>query len=83
MSEQTPSVGRIVHYVSSGDWYGDNTWRPGPCRAAIITNVIEPNKADAYVDLTIFEPNGSCVDGAVKYDETRTTDETWHWPERV
>ncbi len=82
MSEQQkPSVGRIVHYV---DWteFGDGP-RPGPCRAAIVTNVIEPDKADAYVDLTIFDPNGQRVDGAVKSDETRTTGETWHWPERV
>ncbi|MDT0387814.1 hypothetical protein [Streptomyces dubilierae] len=82
MSEQqSPSVGRIVHYV---DWqeYGDGP-RPGPCRAAIITNVIEPDKADAYVDLTIFEPNGWRVDGAVKNDESHTLGESWHWPERT
>ncbi|MFJ2514689.1 hypothetical protein ACIQJX_35035 [Streptomyces griseoviridis] len=75
-----PTVGRIVHYV---DWqeFGDGP-RTGPCRAAIVTNVIERDKVDAHVDLTIFDPNGQRVDGAVKNDETRTTGETWHWPER-
>ncbi|MFC8859322.1 hypothetical protein [[Kitasatospora] papulosa] len=76
----TPTVGRIVHYV---DWqeFGDGP-RPGPCRAAIVTNVIEQDTTDAYADLTIFEPNGFRLDGAVRNDETRTTGETWHWPER-
>lgn len=73
-----PTVGRIVHYV---DFQNGGT-DPGPCRAAIVTHVIEPDKADAYVDLTIFDPNGYRLDGAVKNDETRATGETWHWPER-
>ena len=84
MSEQQiPSVGRIVHYADTAQEYGDGSLRPGPCRAAIVTNVIEPGKTDAYVDLAIFDPNGWRVDGAVKNDETRSTGETWHWPERV
>ncbi|MGW4886896.1 hypothetical protein [Streptomyces murinus] len=75
-----PTVGRIVHYV---DWQYADGGRPGPCRAAIVTNVIEPGKPDAYVDLVIFEPNGQRLDGAVKNDESRTMGETWHWPERA
>ena len=77
-----PSVGRIVHYTGPLVQYGDGNFRPGPCRAAIITNVIEPGKADAYVDLTIFDPNGQLLDGAVRYDGDRSVGETWHWPER-
>ncbi|MFD3815020.1 hypothetical protein ACFWRZ_08130 [Streptomyces rubiginosohelvolus] len=41
--------------------------------------MIEPDKTDPYVDLTVFDPNGWRVDGAVKNDATRTIDETWHW----
>ncbi|MET8080008.1 hypothetical protein [Streptomyces sp. NPDC005303] len=74
-----PGVGAIVHYVAKGAEAGDGKWRPGPCRAAIVTHVIEPDKIDPYVDLTVFEPNGWRVDGAVKNDVTRTVDETWHW----
>ncbi|MFG2506745.1 hypothetical protein ACGFOW_14715 [Streptomyces rubiginosohelvolus] len=75
-----PTVGRIVHYVGWCET-GDGP-RPGPCRAAIVTNVIEPERPDPYVDLGIFDPNGYLLDGAVKNDETRSVGETWHWPER-
>lgn len=77
-----PSVGRIVHYIGPLVEYGDGSFRAGPCRAAIITNVIESGRADSHVDLTIFDPNGQLVTGAVRYDAERTTGETWHWPER-
>jgi hypothetical protein len=78
-----PSVGCIVHYVGPLTEHGDGTFRPGPCRAAIVTHVIEPNQHDAYVDLTVFTPNGQMLDGAVKYDAARAEAETWHWPERT
>jgi hypothetical protein len=70
MSEQTPSVGRIVHYVPSG---------PEPvCWPAIITSVGE------LCNLTLFPPGQGPVpiDGAVPYDSASSF-RTWHWPERV
>lgn len=77
-----PSVGRIVHYIEGAVEYGDGSWRPGPCRAAIVTNVIESDTLDPYVDLTVFDPNGQLITGAVKHDESKLG-ESWHWPERT
>ncbi|MFI8872476.1 hypothetical protein [Streptomyces sp. NPDC055243] len=42
--------------------------------------MIEPGKPDSYVDLVIFDPNGWQIDGAVKRDDARAADQTWHWP---
>lgn len=77
-----PSVGRIVHYVGEPQVHGDGL-RPGPCRAAIVTNVIEPEKVDAYVDLTVFDPNGQLIVGAVRSRAVGELAEGWHWPERT
>ena len=50
MTEQTPSVGRIVHYTSFGTPGGEYTKQ---CRAAIVTEVgawvtVETTKPDSY-----------------------------------
>lgn len=79
---QQPSVGRIVHYVGDPQVYGDGL-RPGPCRAAIVTNVIEDQRPDAYVDLTVFDPNGQLIAGAVPPRPVGELGEGWHWPERT
>lgn len=69
MSEQQPSVGRIVHCVD-----GD-----GVHRAAMI---IAMNKE--YVDLTVFESDGttSFVRESF-YDPRGELADSWHWPEYV
>lgn len=86
MAEQpTPSVGRIVHYVSRA------TGEP-VCRAAIITevgayppDVSEADKANIAVpvDVTVFLPDTSFPDRGIMRSEVGREGGTWHWPERV
>ena len=79
---QTPSVGRIVHYVSYGTPGGEYR---SECRAAIITEVGEANRAG----LAVLNPTGMFFDQDCIYDPGDVADEvgymggTWHWPERV
>jgi hypothetical protein len=70
-SEQTPSVGRSVHYV------GDHNDLRNVHLAAIITS------ADgALCSLAVFTPTGMQFHLAVRCDPKCGRD-TWHWPERV
>lgn len=70
MSEQIPSVGRIVHYVPSG---------PDPeCWPAMITS------ADGACELTLFPPGRAPVPLDRPISQGSPDDfKTWHWPERV
>jgi hypothetical protein len=87
MSEQTPSVGRVVHYVSLGSADGKY---PSVCRAAVITEVVfsamtspgVQTKSD-IVGLAVLNPSGLFFDRAIAYDDQFGTPGTWHWPERV
>lgn len=93
MSEQVPSVGRIVHYVSYGTPGGEY---PSTCRAAIITAVYEdpdPNDPTTVqpretrrmgeVDLAVLNPSGLFFDRAVPQNEPAKPGGTWYWPERI
>jgi hypothetical protein len=88
MSEQIPSVGRIVHYVSYGTPGGEYT---SQCRAAIVTAVngraIDPQtlgEADAWdVDLCVLNPTGMFFNQHCVQGEEHHSGGTWHWPERV
>lgn len=75
MSEQQPSVGRIVHFV-----YGDKH-----C-AAIITDPAFRVQTDSYdaieQALTVFPPNEAPFTTCATHDEGGAP-ATWHWPERV
>ena len=98
MSQQ-PSVGRMVHYVSHGSPVrADGTQAfASRCRAAIITEVDDPNGANAdlgRVGLCVTNPTGlflhSLADGGSRYADDDQRDGfgqlpggTWHWPERV
>jgi hypothetical protein len=88
----TPSVGRIVHYVSYGTPGGEYT---SQCRAATVTE-IDPDPE--VVGLCVINPTGlffhSLADGGCRYHEGGIPDRTrprlraypggtWHWPERV
>jgi hypothetical protein len=82
MTEQKPSVGRIVHYVSYGTPGGEYT---SECRAAIITEV---DKDDPYpydeCALAVLNPTGMFFTRA-RNDERPEGERmvgTWHWPER-
>ena len=72
----TPSVGRIVHYVSRGS--ADGIFTP-ECRAAIITDISEDN---GRVALMVLNPQGIFWDWDMHYDESNKPG-TWHWPEHV
>ncbi|GAA3750683.1 hypothetical protein [Micromonospora maritima] len=80
----TPSVGRIVHYVSYGTPGGEFTSR---CRAAIVTDVGFENR----LGLAVLNPTGmffhSLAEGGCLHHDGDGKGTypggTWHWPERV
>lgn len=72
-----PSVGRTVHYVSSGSADGHY---PSVCRAAIVTEV-ERDDPIQWVGLMVANPTGINFVQEVPYDEGHDV-RTWHWPER-
>ncbi|MCX5229663.1 hypothetical protein [Streptomyces sp. NBC_00233] len=80
MSQPTPAVGRIVHYVSYGTPGGEYT---SQCRAAIITAVHSP----FLVDLAVLNPEGLFFNREVTHGEPKVDGSheggSWHWPERV
>lgn len=91
----TPSVGRIVHYVSYGTPGGEYT---SQCRAAIIAGLGEllpypqhgagPDDLDEdgaqLADLCVLNPTGLFFNEGVPQDERpERSGGTWHWPERV
>lgn len=78
MEEQTPSVGRIVHYVAYGTPGGE--FPVGVHRAAIITEVSGNGER---VSLCVLNPTGMFFNPTVYYDESGVRAGTWHWPERV
>lgn len=76
----TPSVGRIVHYVSYGTPGGEYR---SECRAAVITGVppIDPS-GRRHVQLAVLNPGGLFFN-TCGHDEEGKVGGTWHWPERV
>lgn len=86
----TPSVARMVHYVSAGSKNGEF---PSTCRAAVITEVQDASVTDGEpqqqkVGLVALNPTGfffhSIADGGCVYDDAaEPAPMTWHWPERV
>lgn len=79
MPEQQPSVGRTVHYVSYGTPGGEYT---SQCRAAIITDLAQPDEDPTVVGLAVLNPTGTFFNRAPQ-DEHDHEGGTWHWPERV
>lgn len=61
----TPTVGRIVHYVSRGS--ADGVYRP-ECRAAIVTGVDTRRDFVGNVDLCVLNPEGMFFNRGVHYD---------------
>jgi hypothetical protein len=84
----TPSVGRVVHYVSYGTPGGEY---PKACRAADVTEVDEKagvTPDETRVGLMVKNPTGlffhSLAAGGCAYDGSEDpAGGTWHWPERV
>ncbi|MFI6485299.1 hypothetical protein ACIBH1_45830 [Nonomuraea sp. NPDC050663] len=73
---QTPTVGRIVHYVARGS--ADGVF-PKICRAAIVT---ETCPADSDLGIAVINPTGLFFDREVPYS-AEAKPGTWHWPEIV
>jgi hypothetical protein len=87
MAAVTPTVGRVVHYVSYGTPGGEY---PSQCRAAIVTDVDAyqpPQPSDeefvGHVSLCVLNPEGMFFNRAVLQDEAKHKGGSWHWPERV
>lgn len=86
---QTPSIGRIVHYVAYGTPGGE--YKTGAHRAAVITQVHSPT----CVDLCILNPTGlffatstpfyepASQQAVANYSEGQDMPGTWHWPEQA
>jgi hypothetical protein len=85
MSDQKPSIGRVVHYVSHGTpprSDGSQAYT-SVCRAAIVTEVGEND----IVGLAMFGDTGILFkplsDGGVHHQENEQAGGSWHWPGRV
>lgn len=81
----TPSVGRVVHYVSYGTPGGEYGQE---CRAAIVTEVaadppVIGSGLGPEVGLAVLNPTGMFFNRGVAQDENGKAGGTWHWPERV
>ncbi|TQE33061.1 hypothetical protein [Streptomyces ipomoeae] len=77
MTTQTPTIGRIVHYVSRGS--ADGVFAPA-CRAALVTAVDDTGQPA----LTVFTPEGHFSHPPLPHaDATEERGGTWHWPERA
>ncbi|MBF8186333.1 hypothetical protein ITP53_11345 [Nonomuraea sp. K274] len=81
----TPSVGRIVHYVSYGTPGGEY---PSVCRAAVVTEVDTYQHGPGgqfvgHVNLAVFNPEGLHFNRAILQSEDEHRGGTWHWPERT
>ena len=76
-AEQTPSVGRAVHYVAFGTPGGE--FPAGAHRAAVITEV----HSDMSASLCVFNPTGLFFHERVQRDGLTQKPGTWHWPEYV
>ena len=79
MSEQLPSIGRIVHYVAYGTPGGE--FPAGVCRAAIITEV-SPIGIHPDASVCVVNPTGVFFTRLIPYSDAHTPG-TWHWPERA
>ncbi len=74
---QKPSIGRVVHYVAYGTPGGEY---PSTERAAIITEVDEPDNPESKVGLAVLNPTGLFFNQHVPFG---VDGGCWHWPERV
>jgi hypothetical protein len=79
-SHETPTVGRIVHYVSYGTPGGEYTSR---CRAAVVTEVSGPEATvPGLVSVAVLNPTGLFFDEHLPQGAPGEGG-TWHWPERA
>jgi hypothetical protein len=83
LTDQQPSVGRIVHYRSYGTPGGEYS---SQCRAAVIAGL--PDGASLDADLVVLNPTGLFFNRCPYEHEDngpggKPRGGTWHWPERA
>lgn len=77
MSEQKPTIGRIVWYQAHGS--PDGTHKSEP-RAAVVTQVHDAGR----VGLCVLNPTGLFFNAECVLDESeKPRGGTWRWPPRV
>ena len=79
-TKQVPSVGRVVHYVAYGTPGGE--YPAGAHRAAIVTDVHNPDEPESALSLCVLNPTGMFFNVGIYFDATAHPG-TWHWPEYV
>lgn len=84
MSQQKPSIGRIVHYQAYGTPGGEFKSEPYP---AVITSVEIASVniggiCDQQVDLFVMYPNGTSHKPSVPFSEEPKPGH-WNWPPRT
>lgn len=80
MTDQKPSVGRIVHYVSYGTPGGEYT---SQCRAAVITGTYGDGVPGGEVALAVLNPEGMYFNLHVMQDEGDETPGKPNCPDAV
>lgn len=76
MPIQTPTVGRIVHYIAYGTPGGE--FPAGVPRAAIITEVDEPENPESSVGLCVLNPTGQYFN---RHTPFKAAPGGWQWPQ--
>lgn len=82
MTQQKPTVGRVVHYVSYGTPNGEHK---SECRAAIVTTLDDWTPGNGGVGLAVLNPEGMFFDRSVPHDsgvetpgDPECTQREWH-----
>ena len=79
VTRRVPVVGSQVYYYAFGTPGGE--YQPGQERAAIVTEVDEPGKADSAVGLAVLTPAGVFFNRGVKYGLMKAG--CWGWPPKL
>lgn len=84
---QTPSIGRIVHYVSYGSPVSSDGTQvyTSECRAAIVTAIASDDQrvTQDCLSLCVLNPTGQFFHEHTCHNEETKSGGTWHWPERM
>lgn len=74
--KQVPSVGRVVYYYPYGTPNGE--FPAGVPRAAMVTEVHEPENPESPVGLAVLNPSGLFFNSPIQYGPG--TAGHWGWP---